>query len=105
MVWSVDDLTPARQAAGVLLDALTALDPDGDLDANVRAVNLAVAGLSATGSVRTTGAGDLVLVDTRQLITGMLVLGSELLRRAAGEGSRDRHDVLADVRTSLQDGW
>ena len=99
------DLTPAREAADVLLDVLAALDPDGDLDSNVRAVNLAVAALSATGSVRTTGSGDLVVVDTRQLISGMLVLGSELLRRAAADCGRDRHDVIADVRVALGDEW
>ena len=99
------DLNPARSAADVLLDGLAALDPDGDLDANVRAVNLAMAGLSATGAVSTSGSGDLVLVDTRQLVTGMLVLGTELLRRAADEVGRDRHGVIADVRAALRDGW
>jgi hypothetical protein len=101
----VADLTPAREAANVLLDVLAALDPTGDLDANVDAVNLAVAGLPATGSVRTSGAGDLVLVDTRQLVTGVLVLGSELLRRASAECDRDRDEVIADVRASLAQGW
>lgn len=99
------DLTPAREAAGVLLDVLAALDPTGDLDANVEAVNLAVAGLPATGSVRTAGSGDLVLVDTRQLVTGVLVLGSELLRRASLECDRDRDEVISDVRAALAQGW
>ena len=99
------ELTPAREAAQILLDVLAALDPDGDLDTNVRAVNTAVSGLASTGSIRTVAAGDVVLVDSRQLLTGVLVLASELLRHAATDTGRDRHDVIADVRAALRDEW
>lgn len=90
----------ARQAAHVLLDAISAWQDDATDDVNARTLNLATARLGEIDCVTATvdDNGDLEAVDVSQLVGATLVLLRLLVGALAEAKQVDREVVVGIVR-------
>lgn len=95
-----------RQAAYVLLDALTGWSDDGEAGADSDAMNLALTRLNEVRAVTATidDESDAVTIDASNLLGGTLVTMMHLVCALAEATGRDREDVIAAAREFLHDG-
>ncbi|MFD4420254.1 hypothetical protein ACFWN7_01970 [Agromyces sp. NPDC058484] len=95
-----------RQSAHVLLDAVVAWDPEGDGDANVAAMNLALQRINAVDGAVT---GDYdeerehLALDASNLLGGMIVSTNWLVHRLAEAHRSSPELVVSDLRRFLDD--
>lgn len=88
-----------REAAQILLDAVSAYSPEASEAGNDRAINLALERLHEIGAVTATidSGSDAVSVDVSNIAAPAVVLLYWLARTAA-QAPRDEHDVIAELR-------
>lgn len=100
---------PMRQTAHVILDGLVAFDEDlvlADDPAAVDAARLALERLNDTGAVvaRVDEATGGVFVDLQPLVGAASVTIFRLVSQLARERGISREDVIAELRTFLDEG-
>lgn len=92
---------PARQAAHVLVDTVTAFDEElGETAINGTAMNLALARINEVGAVTATmnDETDELHMDASDLLGGAIVSINWLAALAAELGKTSREHVLAELR-------
>ena len=90
-----------RQAAHVLLDAVSVFDPEGSHATNTTAVNLAVERLDQVGAVTTTHGRHGVEVDPSPLVGGSIVSMNWLVSLAADLAHKDPAYIIVGLRAFL----
>ena len=98
------DPEKARQAAHVILDGLSAVDPDQpDSQANVDAMELAFAKLLEIEAIELLYDEDEeeLELDVSPLMEGVLLVVRRLVAELAARTGTSPEDVVADVRTHL----
>ncbi len=91
---------PGREAANVVLDAITAHDPDAP---SVDMVNLALSGLAEVEGAYTVTLDDddAVTLDLSNLVGGTMVAMSRLVQLVADAEGVSREEVISDLRQWL----
>ncbi|MFC7727345.1 hypothetical protein ACFQW6_19710 [Nocardioides sp. GCM10028917] len=101
------DLSAARAAAHIYLDAVTAYDNDsGDDGANVAAMNVAFQRLADAGAIAVrveARTGVRSVVDVTPLMAGVVVSMKWLVARATSHGRVSEEEVVADLRAFLDE--
>ncbi|MCU1443845.1 MAG: hypothetical protein JWQ59_1995 [Cryobacterium sp.] len=91
-----------RQAAHVIIDAVSAWDTAATPDANTQAMNLALNRMNDVDAVRATlDDDDNLSLDASNLLGGAIVSMSWLIEQLARERHQDKQLVIAELRDFL----
>jgi hypothetical protein len=90
-----------RQAAHVLLDAVSVFDPEGSHATNTTALSLAVERLDQVGAITATHGRHGVEVDASQLVGGCIVSLNWLVSLAADLAHKDPAYIIVGLRAFL----